>query len=38
MKMGKPCKTDMEYVKTRTGPRPDSKKPINPKKPKTRSK
>jgi hypothetical protein len=38
MKIGKPTKTDMEYVKTRTGPKPDSKKPINPKKPKTRSK
>ena len=31
-------KADLDYVKNRTGPKPDSKKPIQTKKPKTRSK
>lgn len=37
MKINKNTKQDLEYVKSRTGPKPDSKKPIQPKKPKTRS-
>ena len=38
MKINKNTKTDLDYVKNRTGPKPDSKKPILTKKPKTRSK
>jgi hypothetical protein len=38
MKINKTTKEELDYVKDRTGPKPDSKKPIQPKKPKTRSK
>ena len=38
MKINKTTKSDLEYVKNRTGPKPDSKKPNQTKKPKTRSK
>jgi hypothetical protein len=38
MKINKNTKADLDYVKNRTGPKPDSKKPIPTKKPKTRSK
>lgn len=38
MKINKTTKLDLEYVKNRTGPKPDSKKPIQTNKPKTRSK
>lgn len=38
MKINKNTKTDLNYVKNRTGPKPDSKKPIQTNKPKTRSK
>lgn len=37
MKMNKTTKEELDYVKNRTGPKPDTKKPIQPKKPKTRS-
>lgn len=37
MKCNKTTKADLDYVKERTGPKPDSKKPIQTKKPKTRS-
>jgi len=36
MNRNKPA--DINYVKNRTGPKPDSKKPIKQNKPKTRSK
>jgi len=38
MKIRTNTKADLQYVKNRTGPKPDSKKPIQTKKPKTRSK
>jgi|APFre7841882793_1041355.scaffolds.fasta_scaffold00268_8 hypothetical protein len=38
MKIRTATKQDLEYVKNRTGPKPDTKKPNQPKKPKTRSK
>lgn len=38
MKINKTTKQELEYVKNRTGPKPDSKKLIQTKKPKTRSK
>jgi hypothetical protein len=38
MKINKTSKEELDYVKNRTGPKPDSKKPIQTKKPKTRSK
>lgn len=37
MKINKTTKEELDYVKNKTGPKPDSKKPIA-KKPKTRSK
>jgi hypothetical protein len=38
MKIRTTTKQDLDYVKNRTGPKPDTKKPNQPKKPKTRSK
>lgn len=37
-KVNKTTSKDIEYVKNRTGPKPDSKKPSKVQKPKTRSK